>query len=161
MNTSIGLQNNYSSAPQQVDPGLKLGWTSRPSGRGTMDIMWSCSLTTFLCCWSVMVVNVPAPGSTAWQALKQRLLCLCLCALAPEIIFQTALGQWYPARRAAKLFHQPKHKNKYKNWSIKYSFFADMGVIRLRSPDFPSFPINAKQLHYLVDKGYIEYPEDQ
>lgn len=32
-----------------------------------------------------------------------------------------------------------------------------MGGYVLDPPDFPPFPLNAKQLHYLVTRGYIDY----
>ena len=39
------------------------------------------------------------------------------------------------------------------------AFFADMGGFVLQTPDWVSFPIDAKQLHYLVTKGYVADPE--
>ena len=38
-------------------------------------------------------------------------------------------------------------------------FFADMGGFILQTSDWAPFPINAKQLHYLVIHGYLPYPE--
>lgn len=41
---------------------------------------------------------------------------------------------------------------------MKHAFFADMGGIEINPPDFVPFRVNAKQLHYLVTKGYLPYP---
>jgi hypothetical protein len=33
-----------------------------------------------------------------------------------------------------------------------------MGGYLLQTPNLPAFPVNAKQLFYLIEKGYVEYP---
>jgi hypothetical protein len=35
------------------------GWVASPNERGTIDIVWSCIVTIFLCSWSVLFLNVP------------------------------------------------------------------------------------------------------
>ena len=132
----------------------KMGWTPSPDGRGTMTIIWSCMLTTFLCCWSVLIINVPEPGSSRSAIILRKVFLLGLCAAAPEIIFQVALGQWLSAKRSVRLFHEAG----YHDWTLRHSFFLDMGGLHLRSAGYPSFPINSKQLHYLVTKFYVDYP---
>jgi hypothetical protein len=42
---------------------------------------------------------------------------------------------------------------------MKHAFFADMGAIHLKMEGMDSFPINAKQLHFLVVNRYIAYPQ--
>ena len=34
-----------------------------------------------------------------------------------------------------------------------------MGGFALVSPDYPPFPINAEQLHYLVSNGHVDFPD--
>jgi hypothetical protein len=41
---------------------------------------------------------------------------------------------------------------------LTHGFFADMGGFTLVSPDYPPFPINAEQLHYLVKNGHVDFP---
>jgi hypothetical protein len=41
---------------------------------------------------------------------------------------------------------------------MTHSFFADMGGFVLKSPDFDDFPIDATQLLWLIQNGYVEYP---
>jgi hypothetical protein len=55
---------------------------------------------------------------------------------------------------------------------MKHAFFADMGGLVLETPGCEQFPINAKQLHYLITNGpkdeenksteemYLDYPGD-
>ena len=41
---------------------------------------------------------------------------------------------------------------------MTHSFFADMGGFVLKSPDFDNFPIDAAQLLWLIENGYVEHP---
>ncbi|RMZ79788.1 hypothetical protein DV738_g3191, partial [Chaetothyriales sp. CBS 135597] len=121
-----------------------------------MDIIWSCALTMFLCCWSVLVMNVPTPGSSSFHVLRQKFRLLCLCALAPEIVFQVALGQFLSANQSKAGFHAAG----YTDWSLRHSFYVNMGAIHLRAPDFQkTFPIDAHQLLYLIRHQYVDYPK--
>lgn len=131
------------------------GWTASPNGRGTMSIIWSCVITTFLCCWSVLVINLPGREATRWSSFSRKLHLLGLCAVAPESVVQIALGQWLSAKQATNLFH----KSGYSEWTLQHSFFVDMGGLHLRFPNEVSFPINSRQLHYLITKNYVAYPD--
>ena len=133
------------------------GWTQSPNGRGTMSIIWSCALTMFLCCWAVLINNLPEPGSSRSTLLARKLILLVLCAAAPEIILQVSLGQWLSARKSVKLFHESGHDH----WTLRHGFFVDMGGLHLQTPDHGSFPINSQQLHYLMKKGYVDVPRIQ
>lgn len=42
---------------------------------------------------------------------------------------------------------------------MRHSFYVDMGGLHLRSQDFSPFPINSRQLHFLVTKNYVTYPQ--
>lgn len=130
------------------------GWTSSPDGRGTMSIIWSCAITTFLCCWSVLVINLPGPEATYRSTISRKLFLLGLCAAAPEVVFQAALGQWLSAKKATRLFNG----SGYSDWTLRHSFFVDMGALHLRCSDQSSFPINSRQLHFLIIQGYVAYP---
>lgn len=130
------------------------GWTSTPDGRGTMSIIWSCIITTILCCWSVLVINLPEPGSTYWSIIARKIFLLGLCALMPEAIFQVALGQWISAKSSQRLFNE----SGYLHWTLRHSFFVDMGGLHLRCPGHSPFPINSRQLHYLITNEYVAYP---
>jgi hypothetical protein len=145
------MNDNSSSTTSAHD---RQGWTSSPGGRGTRNIIWSCAITTFLCCWSALVINLPNPESTRWSTFRRKLLLLGLCAVASEAIFRVALGQWLSANDSKKLFH----RSGYSDWTLRHSFFVDMGGLHLRCPDHSLFPINSRQLHYLITRGYAAYP---
>jgi hypothetical protein len=43
-------------------------------------------------------------------------------------------------------------------WTIVHGFYADSGGFVLCPRDSDPFPVSAKQIHYLVENGYIEIP---
>ena len=97
--------------------------------------------------------NVPPNHWQTRRRVWQKVMMACLCVLGPEFIFQLALGQWESARRSVKTFQ----KSGYQRWTLKHAFFADMGGFILHCDDWVPFPVNAKQLHYLVTEGYLPF----
>jgi hypothetical protein len=134
--------------------GTVQGWTPQPDGRGTLDIIWSCSFTIFLCSWSVLCMNVPAQGEKLHRIIWLKLELAWLGIVGPEFTMTLALGQYASARRSVRQFHA----SGYKQWSMTHAFFADMGGFLLKTPNWPVFPVDAKQIHYLLSKGYITLP---
>ena len=161
------------------------GWTSGPSGRGTLDIVWSCCITMFLCSWSILCLNVPGPKESKFQVLWRKLSLTALGVLCPELTFSFAFGQWLQARQSVQDFgpvvsggssalHKRSHLGKIKKlftctnlfsasgstsrWTMKEAFFAEMGGFRLCTRDFVSFPLDARQVHYLVTNGHMDLP---
>lgn len=130
------------------------GWTEQPDRRGSFDILWSCGFTMFLCSWFILCLNVPEAGDSAFKIFRRKIYMTALGFLGPEFIFQLALGQWLSARRSVKDFHS----SGYDKWTMTHGFFADMGGFILHTRDWTPFPVDAKQLHYLVTSGYVKFP---
>lgn len=130
-------------------------WTSPPNGRGTLDIIWSCHVTVFLCCWSVLCVNVPPPTWGAWRRIHAKAIAALMSGFGPEFTFQLALGQWSSARRSVAAFK----KSGYNDWTMKHAFLADMGGFVLHPSDWIAFPLTAKQIHYLVTHEFVSYED--
>ena len=78
-----------------------------------------------------------------------------LALLAPELVMLFACGQWASAQRSVA----DMHASGYCDWTMVHAFYADMGGFLLKSPDCTSFPITAKQVHYLVTQGYLSLPK--
>ncbi|OCK82516.1 hypothetical protein K432DRAFT_348859 [Lepidopterella palustris CBS 459.81] len=148
---SASLEQRSSNTTASPSP---RGWVQSPDGRGTLDIIWGCVFTTFLCSWSVLCLNLPAFGDSAWQMLRRKVYLTGLAVIGPEFLFQIALGQWLSARQSVTDFKA----SGYSEWTLNHAFFADMGGFVLYTRDWVPFPVNAKQLHYLVTKGYVKYP---
>ena len=145
-----------------------LGWVSSPTGRGTLDIIWSCTVTITLCCWSSLCLNAPSRGEAPFWQLCDKFHLASIGILGPENLFLLALGQYESASRSVKQFHAAG----YRSWTMHHAFLADMGGFLLQAPvqqpcsELPaalnprplSFPIDASQLFYLLDHGYIDFP---
>lgn len=151
----MGDDRNDIATTGTIKDGFVSGWIYQPNGRGTVDIVWSCTFTIFLCTWTVLCLNVPAKEETTWGAIFVRRLRWMIIAIAgPEFVLTIASGQWASAGRSVQAFADIG----YPQWTIRQGYFADMGALHLSAPDMPSFPINAKQLHFLVKHGYVEFP---
>jgi hypothetical protein len=158
-------------------PDPRQGWTAEPNGRGTLSILWSCGFTMFLCSWSILCLNVPGPNDTRFRVFRRKLYVTTLSFLGPEFIFQIALGQWISARHSVRDFRASFGDKDWisarqsdrdfrvsfgdNDWTMRHAFFADMGGFKLRTadPDPLTFPIDAKQLHYLVTEGHVVFPK--
>ena len=125
---------------------LQQGWTPQPDGRGTIDIISRASLPSFCCCWTVLCLNVPPPTWGRWKRLLEKTLVACLGIVGPEFILQLSFGQWMSARRSVEDFKRLG----YSDWSMAHAFLADMGGFVLHARDWVPFPLDAKQVHYLV-----------
>ncbi|KAF2867509.1 hypothetical protein BDV95DRAFT_679431 [Massariosphaeria phaeospora] len=84
------------------------------------------------CVGASVCVNVLAPGFGLWSIFRDR------CAKASVRLFARA---------------------KLNGCTLKHGFFADMGGLHLQVPNVKSFPVNSKQLHFLVSHGHVQYPE--
>ncbi|KAI9709005.1 MAG: hypothetical protein M1812_007818 [Candelaria pacifica] len=139
--------------------GLAQGWVDSPDGRGTIDIVWSCIITIFLCSWSVLCLNVPAPQKGRWSILANKCRWVLFTILCPEVVTALAAEQWSSAKHSVKEFASTcKNQEGFPVWTMRQAFFADMGGFVLHSPDFPAFPVDAQQVQYLVVNKYIPYP---
>ena len=133
---------------------LAQGWVSGPEGRGTLDILWSCTTTIFLCSWTVLCLNIPEPGLNRWGFLKYKLRWQLFTIAFPEVVVGMAAEQWESANQSVREFKRLG----YPQWTMRHAFFADMGGFVLESQDVPLFPVDSEQLAYLVERKYLQYP---
>ena len=131
-------------------PDTRLGWVNSPDGRGTIDIIWGCTLTIFLCVWTVLTLNVPAPDTTSWAFTRTKMKWAIIALFGPEWLLGMAGAQWSIARRAKKHFQDNGIK-----WTMRQSFFADMGGVRIKLKD-DEFPVTSKHIYVLVKLGLIK-----
>ena len=134
---------------------LSDGWVGQCNQRGTVDIIWACYSTLFISLWVMLHLNVPASHDGFWTLLFRRLRWLLMGALAPETLLLSSGGQWTSARRSRTDMNALGQKD----WTMAHGFYADSGGFVLQAPDFPPFPVSAKQVWYLVKEKYINAPE--
>lgn len=130
------------------------GWVGQPNYRGTMDIIWTSLAAMFISTYVMLCLNVPSLGESWWSVAYRRMLWMGVSIAGPEFVLTAATGQWAAAKRSVEDFRRAG----FEAWTMKHAFFADMGGIEINPPDFVPFRVNAKQLHYLVTKGYLPYP---
>ncbi|KAI0841331.1 hypothetical protein F5Y06DRAFT_261297 [Hypoxylon sp. FL0890] len=131
------------------------GWVNQPTYRGTWDIIWTCLVTIFICTYTLLCLNVPAPSDSLFITIRRRVMWMILAIIGPEIVLTYAAGQWSRARHSVSAFHS----SGFNNWTMRMAFFADMGGFVLETSDCDPFPVNAKQLHWLVVNNHIDYPD--
>ena len=131
------------------------GWVDQPDGRGTIDILQSCVVTIFLCSWSVLCLNIPEKGKSRRHVLLTKLRWVAFTIFFPEVLTALAGDQYSSASQSVSDFRELA----YPQWTMRHAYFADMGGFILQPPDFPPFPVDAQQLHYLVANHYLPFPD--
>jgi hypothetical protein len=112
-------------------------------------------VTGFVCTYTLLCLNVPAPNDSNILLIRRRIMWMALAIIGPEIILTYAAGQWSRAKQSVKAFRS----SGFTDWTMRMAFFADMGGFVLHARDSEPFPLNAKQLHWLVVNKHVQYPE--
>lgn len=86
----LRLKRSTSGSPDGREP----GWVSGSDVRGTRDIIWTSSVTIFICTFTVLCLNVPAKNDSVMMIARRCLFWMLLAVLAPEIVLSYAAGQW-------------------------------------------------------------------
>jgi len=134
----------------------RLGLQGSPNERGTLDIIWSCMAALSLCLWTMLHLNVPADCDHYMTTVWRKMRWLTLGMLAPVLPMLFACGQYASAKRSLHDFKQAGYSDE--QWTLSHAFYADSGGIVLQPLHSRPFPITAKQLHYLVQRGYVPLP---
>ena len=131
------------------------GWVDQPDGRGTFDIIWSSFLTIFLCTWTCLHLNVPAPKEGIWWPIFRKFKWMVFTIFAPEFLLGLAAGQRLNARRTTDNLHAMG----FTTWTPRHSFYANMGGFVLQPRESTPFPIHGIHLVWLIKEGYLTLPE--
>ena len=131
---SVSPREMASATPanNHMGPTLAHGWVSTNCGRGTIDILWSCLFTVFLCVWTAIYLPVPLyrgdkPLSRRDKIVRSKIIPALLSVIAPEFLGYTAMIEFLKARKRVKLLRRLTKTR----LSLTHGFFLDMGGIRL------------------------------
>jgi hypothetical protein len=104
------------------------GWAPEPNtGRGTMDIIWSCLVTIVACSWTV--VHPDFQVTKRWFSSKVR---WCIVAVfAPEMMAYTALSELLRIRHHFNVIRKMKKGQR----TMSKLFFVNMGGVKLKFED--------------------------
>ncbi|KAI4199934.1 MAG: hypothetical protein LQ350_004286 [Teloschistes chrysophthalmus] len=128
---------------------LLRGWVDQPNTRGTYDIIQTCFLTIFLCTWTCLHLNIPAANEGTWKPILRKVRWMILTILGPEFVAALAAGQRANAKRVRDQFYDLGCKQ----WTLRHSFYANMGGFVLQPRDSTPFPIHGLHLIYFVFDG--------
>lgn len=151
-----------------------------------MDILWTCLTTLFLGSWSALFLNLPADKSGRVSFFLNKGRWMIVVLLFPEMITGLSAEQWRSARQSVEDFKKLEKTWKASMttdpeaptpsdtkaaqaklnlerittspWSMRHAFFADMGGVILKCPDYRPFPVTAYQLNQLIVNGHLGYP---
>ena len=129
-------------------------FVQEPTQRGAFDIIWRCTVTLFLCAYTSIHFNVPSHRERFWRVCLRVFLWTLATITAPELVLLLATGQKLEARRSMETWRS----DGFTDWTIRHGFFVNMGGLEVKPQGSPAFPINSRQLHYMVAKGHIRYP---
>jgi hypothetical protein len=119
-----------------------VNYVSSPNTRGTLDILWSCLATLFLCTWSVQHPNVPAlqrPRTALGKVIKfcstslRKLKGMLATLLAPELLLAIAISD-YSSAMAHTSAAIPQSLDGIE-WSLTHAFYANMGGFVIQFTD--------------------------
>jgi hypothetical protein len=109
------------------EPQSLLGWQPAPNKRGTVDILWSCLTTLFLCTWTVIHLDISPQKQGLGDRFWRRTGWMIVGVFAPELITGIAMRQFLDAYHSSKRMHTAG----YPRWSITHSFYVHMGGFRI------------------------------
>jgi hypothetical protein len=128
-----------------------VGWRPSPNERGTIDLVWSCLLVIFTAVRTVIYLNLPAKNDGLRTILVRQMRWIIFAILAPDMITSYSAAQWASAKRSVLQMLSLGHKNR----TLEHAFYADSGGFWLDPTDYPSFPVKASSIYYLVKENYI------
>lgn len=104
---------------------VMVGFQWGDDSRGTVDIIWSCVLVLVTAVWTVIHVNIPAPGDGMWTTLARRLRWGFACVFAPDMLTLVAASQWDAAARSVGAMSALEQVGG--NWQMEHAFYANSG----------------------------------
>lgn len=106
------------------DPDGRQDWYSAPNYRGTLDILWPCLLTVFVCCWTVVHPNIPHPNSKWYQRWLDRIIAFRTGIIASEVIVYIAHEEVRYTQTSISIARETMGTGK---WSHAHTMYARMG----------------------------------
>jgi len=83
---------------------------SKPQPPRTLFSMaWSCILTTFICAWTSVHLNVPPQGQMGGLLARVKMM-FWTTTVALELILAWAVRQWFAAREIRDIYNQHRGK---------------------------------------------------
>ncbi|KFY91552.1 hypothetical protein V500_04620 [Pseudogymnoascus sp. VKM F-4518 (FW-2643)] len=91
MNVTSSISNSTNATSE------RLGWTDTPNARGSIDILYTCLSTIFLCSWTVLHLNIPSSSDTPKKIFLRKIKWMAIAIIVPEFVTALAFNQWRQA----------------------------------------------------------------
>lgn len=82
------------------------GWVSSSRDRGSIDVLWSCCFTIFLCIWVATHPNAVAQSEGTYHRFQDKFRLAMIALLGPDFLFGIAAGQFSSAWRSVQVGFQ-------------------------------------------------------
>lgn len=138
------------ATPSSQTASLTHGWVSTNCGRGTIDILWSCLVTMFLCVYTVIHLPVPhyrgeGPRKLREKIVRTKLVPALICIIAPEILALLAVCELMHARESSRYMGRIIKRQA----TLTHGFFLDMGGFCLKTPGGRYHQVSRRDLEHL------------
>ncbi|KAB5526316.1 hypothetical protein GE09DRAFT_975779 [Coniochaeta sp. 2T2.1] len=133
------------------------GWKS-PSfcDRSTLDLLYGCGITIYLCCWAAVHLNVPADDDTVTTRTLRKLKWMLICLMMPEYIAWDAVEELWHAR---VLVGELAAICTLRDWTLTHAFLLQMGGISLETSAGERFRPSVEHFLLLARTGQIVIPD--
>ncbi|KAH0548601.1 hypothetical protein GP486_007855, partial [Trichoglossum hirsutum] len=166
---------NLTASQTEVAP----AWVDDPSGRGTWNLLYSCTFTILLCVWTSIHLNVPPPDERVGKAWLRKVKWLFIALLAPEFVVYVAFEQWMVAfdllkklnklskESSDKLSEQTRGKTKSSEtlFDMTYAHFVVMGGLAVDvghlHDKLTRATLTKKGILFLAERGQFVHPTRQ
>jgi hypothetical protein len=102
IHVQLPLNSSIQQAHNNMAHAKWLGLVVNPSllyGRGTIDILWGCFFTSFICTWTVQHPPVPARGKRWYWISLRKMRLMVGTLLAPEFLVGTSISDHFEAKK--------------------------------------------------------------
>ncbi len=106
-NRRSGLPLTYIPKEQMLTWNI-IGWTSRPNGRGTFDVLQSCLIIIILCSWPVLFLNVSSEHDGCWDSLQANARWMLFSIIFAKPLTGTAIEQRRSPYQSVEDFTRPE-----------------------------------------------------
>lgn len=145
----LNWQNCSADLPTGSDQ--LVGWVPENSGRGTLSLLWTCFLTTFLCTW---VVIHPRIDKSKRFRLLHKMALSAKTVIAPELMAAEGAQEWAQARRVVKSCGRWTDGE----FGLEEAFYTGMLGIRYRTSQGTRV-LWPNQLVWLMEQGLFQWEE--
>ncbi|OCH96384.1 hypothetical protein OBBRIDRAFT_883294 [Obba rivulosa] len=122
------------------------GFVPGPSGRGTLDIFWSCASVLILCTWTVVHIDV----EINWLFIK---LCHATGAIfAPDVMLAEYIEDFVAVKCAVALYNECMEEHQCAKWTMVEGFYAKMDGFTLDGER----TLGVGDIITLVREGFID-----